>query len=226
MKYIIIMCGILGVFCWIFAYMLITYRGIKDKTYGMPLVPLALNFGWEFVYTFCFPFSIYSQVTNALWFFTDLGIVYTYFKYGYATFSKFHDLDKKQWYAMSIFTFLIGFLLNFYGYKFFCQYLNQFTDTESSAFIAWFILMATPICMLSMFFQRGNSEGQSFIIVGSMILGNFFFIIQFITHPSYYKWNNPFLILIIAISVVVELYYAKLLYKQLRKEGTNPWKII
>ena len=224
MKYINILLGLLGLFCWIFAYVLIIYRGIKDKTYGIPLIPLALNFGWELVYTFCFPFSLYSQFTTALWLFSDLGIVYTYFKYGYSTFNKYYHLEKKQWYCISVFAFLIGFLINYFGHKFFLQYLNDFSSQEVPAFIAWLILMITPICMLAMFFQRGNVQGQSFIIVGVMILGNLFYIVQFFIHPFYYKWDHPFLVLIISISIVVEFYYAKLLYKRLIKEGINPWK--
>ncbi|TCN56236.1 hypothetical protein D0809_13980 [Flavobacterium circumlabens] len=224
MKYINALLGLLGVFSWIFAYVLITRRGLKDKTYGMPLIPLALNLGWEFVFSFCFPLNLYSQVTNALWFFCDLGIVYTYFKYGYSSFNKFYGLEKKQWYFISVFAFLIGFLINFLGYKFFSQYLNHFPSAEIPVLTAWLILLATPACMLAMFFQRRNSQGQSFIIISIMLLGNFFFILQFFINPFYYKWSNPFLVLIITVSVVIELYYAKLLYKQLIKEGLNPWK--
>ncbi|MCD0467298.1 hypothetical protein [Flavobacterium sp. ENC] len=224
MKYINALLGLSGVLCWIFAYMLIAYRGVKDKTYGIPLIPLAFNLGWEFVFSFCFPFNVYAQVTNALWFFCDLGIVYTYFKYGYSSFNAFYGLEKRQWYLISGFAFLIGFLFNFLGYNFFSQYLSQFPSAEIPVFLAWMILLITPVCMLAMFLQRKNSQGQSFIIIASMIIGNFFFILQFFLHPFYYKWSNPFLVLIVTVSVIIELYYAKLLYKQLLKEGINPWK--
>ncbi|MEO8533939.1 MAG: hypothetical protein ABI441_09320 [Flavobacterium sp.] len=224
MKYIILLSGVVGVFCWVLAYILVIYRGIKDKTYGIPLVPLALNLGWEFVYSFCFPLNLYAQVTNMLWFFCDLGIVYTYFKYGYASFNTFYHLEKRQWYILSILVFLIGFLLNFFGYKFFAQYLNQFPAAEIPVFIAWSIVIVTAMCMVAMFFQRGNSQGQSFLIVGLMIVGNLVLIIQFFVHPFYFKWSNPFLVLIVTICIVTEFYYAKILYSQLKKEGINPWK--
>jgi hypothetical protein len=224
MKYIITSLGLMGVICWYLVYMLLIYRGLKDKTYGMPLLPLALDLGFEFVYSFCFPINLFSQVTNLLWFVLDLGIVYTYFKYGYTSFNKFYHLEKRQWYFVSILAFVIGFLIIFFGHQFLTQYLNHFPSGEILVFIVWLILIVISVCMLAMFFQRGNSQGQSFLIIGLIIVGNLFFIFQMILSPTYYKWNNPFLILVITISMVIEFYYAKLLYKQLRKEGINPWK--
>lgn len=211
----------LGEIFWVFAYMLIIYRGIKDKTYGMPLVPLALNLGLEFVFCFCDRFNLLFSYT---WFLFDLGIVYTYFKYGYTSFNKFYRLEKKQWYFISVLAFLIGFLVNFYGHQFFAHVLNELPDTEISIFFSVLVCVFMPVCRLAMFFQRGNSEGQSFIIACLIMMGNFLCFLRIVATSDLYIWNNSFIRLILVIYVVADFYCAILLYKQLIKEGLNPWK--
>ncbi len=40
--------------CWTLVYLLIIYRSIKDKTYGMPFWALAFNISWEFIFSVVF----------------------------------------------------------------------------------------------------------------------------------------------------------------------------
>ena len=221
MKYINILLGVTGGFCWILAYILIIYKGIKDKTYGMPLIPLVLNFGFEFVYSFCYPSNLLFNLT---WFLLDFGIIYTYFKYGYTSFNKFYSIEKKQWYFISLFAFFMGFLINFFGHQFFSQNIGNIPDEQINILLAFIWLMFISVCMLVMFFQRKNTEGQSFIIICLMLLGNCSYIVQVLFVPIFHYWSSPFIVLIISISIVIEIFYAKLLFKQLIKEGKNPWK--
>jgi len=214
------LCGLLGEMCWVLAYMLIIYRGLKDKSYGMPLVPLALNLGVEFVFSFCDRFNLLFSYT---WFFLDLGIVYTYFKYGYASFNKFYHLEKKQWYIISVLAFLAGILINYFGHQFFAHILNELPDTDISIFFSVLTCVFMSICRLAMFFQRGNSEGQSFIIACTIMTGNFLCFFQILTTSDLYIWNNSLMRLILLIIVITDFYCAILLYKQLIKEKINPW---
>lgn len=215
------LCGLLGEMCWVLAYVLIIYRGLKDKSYGMPLVPLALNLGVEFVFSFCDRFNLIFSYT---WFFLDLGIVYTYFKYGYTSFNKYYDLEKKQWYIISLLAFLTGILINYFGHQFFAHILNELPDIEISIFFSVLTCIFMSVCRLAMFFQRKNSEGQSFIIACVIMMGNFLCFFQIVTTSTLYIWNNSFIRLILLIIVVTDFYCAKLLYKQLTKERINPWK--
>ena len=41
--------------CWTIVYAFLAYRSFKDKSYGMPLAALALNFTWEFTFSFIYP---------------------------------------------------------------------------------------------------------------------------------------------------------------------------
>lgn len=220
MKYITILLGVIGGFSWIIAYALIIYKGVKDKTYGMPLVPLVLNFGYEFVYSFCYPSNFFF---NLFWFLLDIGIVYTYFKYGYTSFNKFYSIKKNEWYFISVFAFLMGFLINFFGHQFFSQNLNNIPDGQINIFLGYIWLLFISVCMLVMFFQRKNSDGQSFIIICLMLLGNLSYFLQISFCPVFNRCVSPFLLLIMLSSIVIEIYYAKLLFKQLIKEKKNPW---
>ncbi|TPG33948.1 hypothetical protein [Flavobacterium pectinovorum] len=214
-------CGTFGELFWVLAYMLIIYRGLKDKSYGMPLVPLALNLGVEFVFSFYDRFNLLFSYT---WFLLDLGIVYTYFRYGYSSFSKYYHLGKKQWYFISILALLIGILINLFGHQFFAHLLKELPDTDVSIFFSVLTCIFMSICRLAMFFQRGSSEGQSFIIACVIMIGNFLCFFQIVATSELYIWNNSLMRLILSIIVITDMYCATLLYKQLINEGINPWK--
>lgn len=67
---------------WTIVYFVLVYRGIKDNSYGMPLVPLALNFAWETVFSMIYPpvaTGLAGGVINAIWMVCDLGIIYNVF---------------------------------------------------------------------------------------------------------------------------------------------------
>lgn len=70
--------------CWTAVYILIIYRSVKDKTYGMPFWALAFNISWEFIFSIVFgqhadPTQL---IVNRVWLGFDLFIVIAYFIYG------------------------------------------------------------------------------------------------------------------------------------------------
>jgi hypothetical protein len=114
MKYIIAMILPIGGLFWTVAYLLIFLKGMKDKSYVMPLVPMAFNFIWELIHSFIYPSSHkISLYFNISWFLIDFGIVYTYFNYSYNSFNNFYSIKKVHRLGLSIFTFFIAFMLNF-----------------------------------------------------------------------------------------------------------------
>ncbi len=221
MKYLFILLGLIGGGAWIFAYVLIVYKGLKDKTYGMPLIPLVLNFSYEFIYSFCHPVNI---LFNIPWFLLDLGIVYTYFKYGYPYFNKFYFIKKRQWYLISIFTFIAGFLITFFTHQFFSQNLTTIPNEQISVILGFIWVLFIPTCMTIMFFQRKNIEGQSFLISFLILIGTFSYIIQILSDPLFINCVSPLLILLNVLSIIIAIYHNRLLYRQLVKKGLNPWK--
>jgi len=70
--------------CWTLVYIEGIRLGIRDRSYAIPFYALALNLSWELLHTyFGFRTRIDLQtIINAVWFLFDVGILYTYFKYG------------------------------------------------------------------------------------------------------------------------------------------------
>src|SRR5437588_6879951 len=71
--------------CWSVVYIDGIRIGFRDKSYAIPFYALAFNFAWEMLYTF-FGFRrngvTVQNVFNAIWFMFDIGILYTYFRFG------------------------------------------------------------------------------------------------------------------------------------------------
>lgn len=71
--------------CWTIVYIDGIRIGFRDKSYAIPFYALALNFAWELLYTY-HGFRINGvdaqNIFNAIWLTLDIGILYTYFKFG------------------------------------------------------------------------------------------------------------------------------------------------
>src|SRR5437763_15981513 len=70
--------------CWTVVYIEGIRIGFRDKSYAIPFYALALNFAWELLHTiFGYQSGVSVQtIINTVWFAFDIGILYTYFKYG------------------------------------------------------------------------------------------------------------------------------------------------
>lgn len=77
-------CGLL----WTISYILLIRRAALDKAYAMPLAPLCVNLGWEFIFGFVHPDSPPMNIVNIVWFGLDVIIVSQYLRYARAEFPK------------------------------------------------------------------------------------------------------------------------------------------
>jgi hypothetical protein len=66
-----------GVVFWDLTYILMTRRCLQTRSYGMPIVGLAINVSWEIVYGFYVAEELLERSGFVLWLLLDLGIVYT-----------------------------------------------------------------------------------------------------------------------------------------------------
>jgi hypothetical protein len=77
---------LIGVVFWIWAYITVVVNNHKNKTLGIPIAAVCLNFGWEIATTFFFTDQINMGklfvVGYTAWFGVDCLIVYQMFKYG------------------------------------------------------------------------------------------------------------------------------------------------
>lgn len=72
----------IGVLFWDATYILMTRRALATKTYGMPLLALALNVSWELVYAFYVSEMILEKLGFAFWLLLDIGLIYTTVRFG------------------------------------------------------------------------------------------------------------------------------------------------
>jgi hypothetical protein len=225
MKYIIALMVPIGGLLWTTAYLLIVLKGIKDKAHGMPLVALALNFTWEFIHVFIHPSYGISLYLNASWFLLDLGIAYTYFKYSHKSFNMFYSIKKTHWLVLSLATFFIGFMLNLFAEQFFSQLQNTVTKELifAEVLVGFIVFLFVPACMIAMLFQRKSSRGQSFFIAFSFSISILCYVMEISFNPFHHQWGNPFMMVLMATCIIVQVYYTVLIYNQMKKEGKNPW---
>jgi hypothetical protein len=77
--------------CWTAVYLDGIRVGLRDKSFAIPFYALALNFAWELLYTilgFHAQGVTVQNIFNAVWFTFDIGILYTYFRFGLKDFAR------------------------------------------------------------------------------------------------------------------------------------------
>lgn len=212
---------------WTVVYIALIYRGIKDKSYGMPLVPLALNFTWELVFSLIYPpaaTGLAGKIINAIWMICDIGIIALYFTYSYKYFRRRYELSKMAWIGYSILAFAIAFGIMLTGGPFFGQFDNYFKSDifHGAIFIAYIQNLIISVCFLLMIWERRSSEGQSLTIgvfkcIGTGMTVGVYYL--FILHSGQAHLMN----IIIGFTFLLDLIYISSLYKILKREGKHPF---
>src|SRR5215510_15315328 len=83
--------------CWTLVYIEGIRLGIKDRSYSIPFYALALNLAWELLHAYLgLRATIDLQtIINVVWFLFDVGILYTYFRYG----KKYFPTNVTSWFV-------------------------------------------------------------------------------------------------------------------------------
>lgn len=151
---------------WTVVYIDAIRIGIKDKSYAMPLFALSLNLGWELLYAY----NAFTQSTgpalqgiiNACWALFDIGIVYTYFRYGRRYWPQ--AFSRNAFVGWSILVFLTAFALQLI---FFLEF-GYYAGSRYSAFLQNLLM---SILFIGMFVSRKGSEGQTLVIAVAKWIG-------------------------------------------------------
>jgi hypothetical protein len=77
--------GVVGLFLWFVAYVLVVKDAFQQRTYGIPFLAICLNVTWEFMASFVWTHPV--EIPVLAWldragFFVDLVIVYTLLRFG------------------------------------------------------------------------------------------------------------------------------------------------
>ncbi len=147
---------------WTIAYVDIIHRGLRDKSYGMPFFALAFNITWEFAYAFLiyqgFPLQ---RVVNVVWFALDLGILYTYLKYGREEFPKQYN---RYFFAWTVSALVVAFVTLYFAGR-------EFQDTRGGTYSAFAQNLMMSVLFIAMLVRRNNVSGQSIYIAFFKWLG-------------------------------------------------------
>lgn len=211
-RFLVILSGL----CWTIVYMESIRIGLKDKTYAMPFWALTMNIAWEFLYSVLGYKEVglsLQIVINLIWFFLDIGILYTYFRYGRKYFPKNFPIN--WFYIWGILLLVSSFLLQ---YAFFLEF-GLLGGAVYSAFLQNLLMSVLFIVMLV---QRGSSEGQTLIIAICKWIGTVAPTILYgVLGGSPLSEPNIFVLVTGIIIVIFDLIYIGMLVHSKNLEKTN-----
>jgi hypothetical protein len=167
----IVLTAISGI-CWTIVYIEGIRLGFKDRSYAMPFFALALNIAWELLHTI-FGFREgggLQAAINAIWFVFDLGIVYTYFKFGRRYFS--HTLPGSRFVLWSVLVLATAFAIEY-------AFIRELGVFKGGAYAAFLQNLVMSILFIQMLVSRGSREGQSLLLAVNKSIGTLAPTIQF-----------------------------------------------
>jgi hypothetical protein len=221
----ILISNVLSGLAWAVAYFGIAYRGFRDRSFGMPLIPLALNLAWEFLHAVVFPqgTSGVELVVSYVWLVMDVIIATTFIRFGFRHYRDAFGLTRTGFFSTTAFTFVAAFLIMGTGLPFFAQFREFFGNSlvQSAYFIAYLQNLVMSAAFIVMLWLRRTSEGQSLWIAVSKMLGTAPTVgIVYLTvyHPA--DWY--FMAAIIGVTFVLDVAYCVMIHRRLRQEGRNP----
>ena len=151
--------------CWTVVYIDCIRLGIQQKTYAMPFWALALNATWEGVQSVMGIKQVGftpQVIINIVWFIFDIGIFYTYFRFGK---KHFPAIFASHWfYSWSILVIVMTFVIQ-------TLFVTEFGLMIGSTYSAFLQNLLMSVLFINMLVQRKSSEGQSLLIAVNKWLG-------------------------------------------------------
>ena len=187
---------------WTLTYILIIKRGVKEKTYGIPLAALCANISWEFIFSFVHPHPSPQIYINIFWFLLDFIILFQLFKFWQ---SEFTNLPKNLFYSAFLLTIVTSFCLVLF-------ITNEFDDWDG-AYAAFGANLTMSILFVTMLYRRNSLRGQSIYIAIFKMIGTAFASIAFYLFAPVSKGSILLPFLYVAI-FVFDLIYVILVYKR------------
>jgi hypothetical protein len=193
--------------CWTVVYIDGIRLGSKDRSYAIPFYALALNLAWELLHTiYGFQTGVTVQVViNACWFAFDVGILFTYFKYGRKYFSR--NLPAGAFISWSILGLVTAFCVEF-------AFIKEFGVAVGAGYSAFLQNLLMSVLFIDMLVKRGSREGQSLNIAINKWLGTLAPTVLFGIIGDGGFPNGSILILVLGmLCSVFDLIYIRLLFK-------------
>ena len=158
--------------CWTVVYLEGIRVGFRDKSYAIPFYALALNFTWEILHTvFGFRTNGVSvqNIFNAVWFTFDIGILYTYFKYGRKYFGYPSANANRNDKAGAFISWSVLGLVTALAVEY--AFIKEFGVAIGAGYSAFLQNLLMSVLFIAMLARRGSREGQSLSIAINKWIG-------------------------------------------------------
>jgi hypothetical protein len=200
-------CGLL----WLVAYVLIIRRGFLDRTYGMPLVPLCVNFAYELIFGAVWPDDFPVYITNLVWAGLDAVMVYQYLRFG-----------RDEWpahYPKRLFYPTFAVVLAMAAISIVTITIDA-KDQHGGNLTGWGAQLMLSAGSIFMLLRRNSPKGQSMYIGLARMLGT----ISLIYAQESYERPFMFLRFVYFAQPLLDLAYLWLLHRTCRAHGISPWR--
>ncbi|KFA81248.1 hypothetical protein S40288_09016 [Stachybotrys chartarum IBT 40288] len=190
---------------WTTSYILSCRDAFRDRSYGIPLLTLWFNLGWEFVYGFCFPSSLGDLLVNFPWLFCQLTIAYATISHGPA------EWKHKPLIANNLALWLFGCLP--FSICFHWAFIKSFPLRKDSILIsAVMTQMGTSIGGLAHIILKGSTGGHSLGAWFFRTLGTGLIVTMHVWQWYNYPQDHPIMSLPITLYCVFLFEGADLIY--------------
>jgi hypothetical protein len=208
---------------WTVAYVLIIRRGWKDGATGMPMIALVSNFSWELIYSFVTPSPPPQRYVNIGWLLVDVGVAFVFLRTWRRDFPK---LPPATFYFLLVSALVTAFSATL-AIQADSAPIPGYPLGAGRAYSSFGMNAMMSLLYVFMLVRRGSSDGQSIYIAISKFLGTFVFIVAFEMHlgrPYTVGPENRLLPCMFAAICFWDVVYGVMLYRQLVREGQNPWR--
>lgn len=211
--------------CWTIVYIEGIRIGFRDKSYAIPFYALALNFAWELLYTiygFRTNGVTVQNIFNAVWLTFDIGILYTYFKFGQKYFSRWLSPDLSGRTNGTNNSAFIAWGVLGLGTALAVEYafLKEFGVAKGAGYSAFLQNLLMSVLFIAMLAGRGNREGQSLSIAINKWIGTLAPTILYGLIGEGGFPRGSFLILVAGIlCTVFDLIYIRMLFLMNRSKS-------
>lgn len=152
--------------CWSAVYVDSICTGFRQKTYCMPLFALGLNIAWEGIYAY---YEVLGRgavtlqgVANAVWFFLDIALVSTYFKFSKNDCKT--ELERQWQLPFGILALAICAVIQL-------LFIYEFGDAQAEIYSAYLQNIAMSAAYLYLLNRRQSAKGQTMLIAVCKCVG-------------------------------------------------------
>jgi len=193
---------------WTMAYGYYVVQGFRDKSYGMPIVPLCANVAWEIIYSVVYPIGPAEQYGFLPSLVIDIFIIYTTVKFGASEWK--HNPVVANNIGLLLTVGLSLFLLIHWGFV--LLFVNSQDITQASFWSGFACQTTISWSAITQLIRRGTTRGHSMAIWWCRFVGTLcavaVFYWRYTNYPiDYWYAGSPLGIILMVVPEIAELTY-------------------